>query len=174
MTTIAGLVDGGRVLLAADAQLTDDNWQQHQLGDKLWRWGDIIVGASGLCRPINVIKQIPPHKFGPAHSDPERFMYLEFPRIVREFTKPYNIKLKDVEMVVGIDNLLFRVDDGTDALLFHDYVAIGAGGQYATGSLWTTADFGYLPEDRLHTAVEAAKHHDAMTGGDVEVITTDD
>lgn len=163
MTCIAAVIDDGKVYLGGDS-LVSNGYATIPGATKVHRIGDLLMGFSGDVRDMQILK----HAFTP-------------PKIAtRDWKRPWRAKTTDIEtylagpfanalkqalgkdphssaFVIGHKGRLF-VSHIDYAFTEHayGYVAIGTGGEIATGSLATSTG---KPLDRLKLALEAAEKH---------------
>ena len=170
MTTIAGLTSGGKVLLAADQQVSDGNGYTTLDANKIFRTGHLIMGIAGDYKAVNTLRWMPTPRFE-YQGSPHRFMTLSFPRLVREFTEEYELSFGEYEVLIGTKGYLFYYSsDDESVCATENYYAIGTGGPFALGSLATSEHHPSIT-DRLRKAVQVAIRFDSQSGGGIEFVS---
>jgi len=169
VSTIAGVVGNGEVILAADTQTTDDNGQTAHNARKLFERGQLVIGVAGDYKAAVTLPFMAAHKLK-YESKPARFMSLTFPRLVSEFQDEYELVFGEFELLIGTKGMLFHYSSDNESVSpAWPYHAIGSGGSYALGALAATEPRA-AARGRLREAVEIATRYDSQSGGEVELI----
>ena len=155
------------VIVAADSSVCLPPTEVYSTVDaKVFEYGAYTFAFAGDFLTGQVVK----HRFIPPEppEDPDdltRFMAVTFVDKLREcfadaglFTKEPDIKAQDTEFIVVVNKRLFWLGGDMSVLeLTDNYIAIGAGKEYALGSLSSTANMKVL--DRVEKAMKAAEAH---------------
>ena len=163
MTCIVGVEYNGRVVIGGDSAGIA-GWSVTVRADtKVFRNGAYIMGFCGSFRMGQLLRYslVAPV---PQTWDLDRFMATDFIAAVRDCLREGGYARNDAgnesggQFLVGIQGRLYRIDpDFQIGRSVDDYQAVGAGEDFARGSLHTSADL--PPEDRVTRALAAAVHH---------------
>lgn len=163
MTCIVGVEHNGRVVIGGDSAGVA-GWSITVRADtKVFRNGPFIMGFTDSFRMGQLLRYslIPPV---PHSWDLDRFMATEFVSAVRDCLREGGFARNDSGsetgglFLVGIQGRLYRVDsDFQVGRSVDDYAAVGAGEEFARGSLHGTAEL--PPQERIQLALAAAVHH---------------
>ena len=163
MTCIVGVEHNGRVVIGGDSAGVA-RWSVTIRADtKVFRNGPYIMGFTGSFRMGQLLRYslVPPV---PHTWDVDRFMATEFVSAIRDCLRDGGYARNDSgnesggHFLVGIQGRLYQIEsDFQIGRSVDDYQAVGAGEEYAQGSLHTTA--GEPPEERVRKALAAATHH---------------
>ena len=158
MSCVIGLVHKKKVYLASDGLASTEDGDTRPINAvKLFRKGSYLLGYAGSIRIGQIIQRgtfkLPTKIWG-------------WPDIIREqITKKGAITKDDAQadaqtsnFVIGYKGKLYEMlsDFQMNEINKKGYTAIGAGSTIALGSLYTTADLDWEPEDRLYKALNAA------------------
>ena len=172
MTAIVAIVHKGKTWMGGDSAATNSWGEISSVVDpKVFLKGIFIIGVAGSPRVGNLLL----HKFVPPepHTDSvSEYMVTDFVDAMRECLKnggiasnENNVESTPAEMLVGVAGHLFSVM-GWDFQVTSPacgYEAIGTGGAYALGSLFSTQK--RSPQARIQLALEAAQQHMASVRG---------
>jgi ATP-dependent protease HslVU (ClpYQ) peptidase subunit len=167
MTCIAGLVDDGKVFIGADSAGTVGYDLTLRADAKFFVNGECLIGFTSSYRMGQLLR----YAFAPPSphegQDQERFMVVDFVDAVRACLKAGGFAAKDKEQesagtfMVGFRGALYVVHgDYQVARPADNYTAIGAGDDFALGSLYSTD--GQPAQERVKQALTAAAHHSAV------------
>lgn len=174
MTCVAGVVQGGRVYLGADSQVTGAGVRMSAPAAlKVFRLGSLLVAGAG---PV---------------SELQAARYLEIPNLLRRVEDPLqyvvNVLTRHLRaslshagqldpdgtwnsvLLVGVQGRLFSVGNDFAVVEHTDHAAAGTGHRFALGSLYTTENAS-SPEWRLRIAIEAACALSTSCGGPITII----
>jgi ATP-dependent protease HslVU (ClpYQ) peptidase subunit len=182
-TAVIGLVHEGTVYLGADSagMNTSDLSLTIRTDKKVFANGQFIMGFTGPFR----IGQLLHYKLRVSEQksdqDLNEFMVITFIDAVRDclkdggFASKTNNSLYGQEsggrFLVGYGGRLFKIDyDYQVGESADGYCAIGCGMHFCLGSLYTTANTGLSPEERIIKALEAAAKFSAGVQGPFHVI----
>lgn len=166
MTCIVGLVEDGKVWMGGDSSAIAGEHVWGVEHPKVWAKNDYLFGYAGSFR----LGQVVEHAFvPPARAENESLMYymtIKFINELREVLAEHGCLVTSGEGIEGLDESLimvgyeghvFVIDDDLQVNECNDgYVAIGCGGDYALGSLYSTK--GKHPHKRVLKALKAAAH----------------
>jgi ATP-dependent protease HslVU (ClpYQ) peptidase subunit len=184
MTTLVGIETATSVVLAADSQITEDNLRSIVLSTpKIVSVGRYLLGITGDTRPGDILTynwRPPTPKYG---DDPVVFMGRKvIPSIFQAFRDNHydpNEALKDkdsgFDYLLAFNGNLFHV--ACDLSFFqseHGAYAIGSGGQFAMGYLYSQVKNKAIPftraEEIAKRAIEIASVLDVNTGLPVQLV----
>lgn len=174
MTTVVGLVDGGKVYMAADRRITN-GWQYEDGAEKITRRGEMLIGYAGIVRGAQIVRymfDIPEH---PEDVGAERYFVAHFIPALRQAFKDEayaavesNQETHDSGFLVGYRGALYDIESNYAVLKGHrGLCAIGSGSEYALGALSVTENVD--ARVRIEKAVRAGISFDAASGGDVQI-----
>jgi ATP-dependent protease HslVU (ClpYQ) peptidase subunit len=163
VTCIVGVEYNGRVVIGGDSAGVA-GWSVTVRADtKVFRNDAYIMGFTDSFRMGQLLRYslVPPM---PRTWDLDRFMATEFVAAVRDCLRDGGYARNDSgnesggQFLVGIQGRLYRIDsDFQIGRSVDDYQAVGAGEDFARGSLHTSAD--QPPDYRVRKALAAAAHH---------------
>lgn len=188
MTVVVGIRDGGRVLLAADAESQRGYVRVETARPKVFRVGPFAFGVSGPPAVNQAIHYRLAASLPPIVNDEDAATFaatelrdaiiaaLEAARLVR--AQDGAIRLGPDEdgpcLLVAFGPHLFAMDRDTSIEAARDaYLAIGAGDEVAYGALAATEDLGWSAQRRANAAIWAANRHAVGCGGRVSMIWTE-
>lgn len=180
MTAIVGLVQGGRVYVGGDsAGIAGMDLTLRKEG-KVYRVGEFVVGASWSQRPGHLIA----HAFTPPplpkrRGDLFRYMVVDFVDALRSLHRAHGwLESKngrdssDCFLLVGVRGALFRIEsDYQVGVPAAGYDAVGCGGDFALGSLFSSR--GQSPMRRLQLALRATERHSAGVRGPFRILSAE-
>lgn len=158
MSCVIGLVHKKKVYLASDGLASTDDGDTRPINAvKLFRKGSYLLGYAGSIRTGQIIQR------GTFKLPTKIWRWSD---IIREqITKKGAITKDDGQadaqtsnFIIGHKGKLYEIlsDFQMSEINEKGYTAIGAGSTIALGSLYTTADLDWEPEDRLYKALNAA------------------
>lgn len=162
MTCIIGYQDKDRVIMGADTQGTDEyGTVQYKTDSKIFKKNGVLFGIAESHRTNQVVR----YKFNIPERDINislmEYMCTSFIDELMNVLGLNNCTLfKDnrscsVEMIVGIENKLFGIDEDFHIIQQElPFYAIGSGKRFALGSLLTLEDdFTLRPKERIERAL---------------------
>ena len=163
MTVIAGIKTKESVFLMGDRGASDGSSIVSLTTPKLWRQAEnIICGYAGSGGVGQMIQYMNWPVLGKENIPSWMRTHL-VPSIVSEKEKRVTKEGDDAALLIGIKTSkkthLFEMDTSDYAVWEFDYTAIGSGGQFALGSLFTTQKEKGSEKERLTTAINASIHH---------------
>lgn len=171
MTVVVGVETmKGTVILGADSNCATDSQRWTYAQDKVYKTRSYVLGFAGSWRVGQLLRYSfdPPSLTGVANLTDEgltKVMVNTFVPTWRDVLEAGHVKPKeDWQMLVGVRGRLFVIEND-----FHvgreveGYMAIGSGGQFATGSLHTTTGCG--AQNRVAWALNAAAQHSPTVEG---------
>lgn len=165
MTCIVAIVEDGKIWMGCDS-LVSYGHIVSIIGTKIVKKENIIMGFAGRVRDINLIKfgfEIPSKD---EKINDYEYMATVFTTAIRKRLKEYGaIKIDDSEetgqayILIGYNNRIYRMSYDFSATRVEDinFFALGSGQELALGSLHSTLDTKYTPEQRLKLALSAAE-----------------
>jgi len=159
MSCVIGLIDKSYVYIASDGVASTEDGDKRPIDAiKIFRKGPYIFGFAGSIRTGQIIQ----------HGDfePPKSIW-GWPDLIREqITKKGSMITGEGQTEIQGANFLIGCKGGILYEMLSDfqmnevnktgYTAIGAGSTIALGSLYTSGDLGWGPEDRLYKALNAA------------------
>ncbi len=169
MTCVIGMVDSGRVYMAADSA-TATGWEVLPMaGKKLFRLGDMLIGVAGNHSVGQLVRYVKLSQRPDAVSDEDYLLntvLVDIRRCLREHgvTKVEdNVEELPSEMLIAYHSRLYKV--GIDCALVElasGIQAIGSGREYALGTMLALAK--KRPTERLLRSLECAAAMCASVG----------
>jgi 20S proteasome alpha/beta subunit len=165
MTCIVGLVQNGKVHMAADSAASDTNSVHKRKDSKLFVIDEYLIGFSNSFRMGQILKHdlIPPRA---SKKDLERIMCIDFVEAVQNCLEKNKFIIESDEkstniadLIIGIHGRIFVMDTDFQMGEYKDnYFSIGSGQEYALGSLHSTKHI-KTPKTRLVKALSAAAEY---------------
>lgn len=152
MTAIAGFVQGAHVYMGCDSAITAGDIRCRTTEPKIWRQGNILIGAAGDGRCIQLIRNY--WKPLPTH-DLFDFIIQEGVVELQSILKAHRAPtVGEVELLIATKSRLVSVDPWWHVMERPDKIdAVGSGGQVALASLLTSSNK-TAPKIRLRKALE--------------------
>ena len=163
MTVIAGIKTKESVFLMGDRGASDGSSIVSLTTPKLWRQAEnIICGYAGSGGVGQMIQYMNWPVLGKENVPSWMRTHL-VPSIVSEKEKRVSKEGDDAALLIGIKTskktYLFEMDTSDYAVWEFDYTAIGSGGQFALGSLFTTQKEKGSEKERLILAIDSSIKH---------------
>lgn len=175
MTCVVGLVDKGKIYMGADSAGSTFSGQIATRTDKkVFMNGEVMVGICGSFRMRDILQyHVTFPTYNPKIYSPLEYANHEIAEKAREAFKSRGLTLVENNeesfggsFIVGFRKKLFIVEcDFQVGEVETPYVAVGSGGDIASGSLFTTQRLNIPPVDRLHLALNAAAYANAFVRG---------
>lgn len=171
MTVIAGLIDGGAVLIGGDSAGIAGYQLTVRRDPKTFVNGPYVIGFTSSFRMGQILRHAftPP---SPTGGDLERFMCTAFVDALRAALKDGGWgRVSDGQeeggtFLVGVAGRLFEIEnDHQVGEAVDGYAAVGCGADVALGALYASADTGLPAADRIILALRAAERHSAGVRG---------
>ena len=184
MTCIAAVAHNGVVTMGADSAATCYNFDIMSINSsKMFRLlkGQVLVGVCGSGRAQDLLEfNLTLPALPKRDTDIRRWIVREFiPRARLVYFEGGFIRQKngvegfgDSAMLIGVRGQIFHLygDFQTEQGVL-PYAAIGSGGPFARGSLFSTANIDILtPRERVREALEAAERFNAGVRGPFKII----
>lgn len=158
MTIIAAVARHGKIVMGADRASSDSGYVGASLTPKIRKIDKYLIGYSssrGVGQLLHFLTYPEPDT-----NNLERFMRLEFLRVVKTATDELCVDVSDSEknaseFLVGVAGRLFEISTEDWSVTEWDQIATGSGYQYALGSLATTTTM-TSQRKRIQLAIEAA------------------
>lgn len=179
MTCIVGVVDGGKVVIAADSLGSNNSCKVERKDSKLFKNGEFIVGCTGSFRMIQVLQYSV--SFPKIYDkDLMEYMCTDFVDTVRSVFKEkgYTPSSDDGDtggdFLVGIRGRLFHIQsDFQVEETCNDFNACGSGVYYALGALEANKSYVDNCVDRAVNAISVASKFNPFVGGEIKTIVSD-
>ena len=166
MSCVVGLVHNGKIYMGSEGLATTNEGEKRPIiTNKVFRNGKYLFGFTGSVRTGQLVY---PRNFTPPND------VFELPDAIREhlsikgslLTGEDQMQIHGSNFMIGINGVLYEllIDFQLNEVA-GDFSAIGSGGAYALGSLFTTRkSYKMKPESRVKKALEAACEYDASCG----------
>lgn len=167
MTCVVGLVEGDTVYIGADS-LGSDLSSSHcvvRSDEKVFVSGDLLMGFCGSFRAGQLIRYAFEAPDTGAKRTPMGYMVVDFIDALRESLAEHGARKKaddeeesfNGQLLVGYEGVLYSIEEDFDVGTHSDgHYAIGAGAQFAFGSLHATKGLIKDPRKRIEMALHAA------------------
>ncbi len=154
MTVIVGCVARGKVWLGGDASINGANTIEQSTDPKVWRSGGVLLGAAGDWTALDLLRRIDCPE-APDEQWIRHGLLGSFRRLRREIgiDPPDG---DDFEILIGALGALWWSSAELAAVRLGPYAAIGAGAEFALGSLWTCQRLG---REAITKSLHAAGAH---------------
>jgi ATP-dependent protease HslVU (ClpYQ) peptidase subunit len=185
MTCIVGLCAEGKVYIGGDSAAVSDS--QHEIcvrsDKKVFRVGEFIFGCGGSFRMMNILQFFFNPGEHPEHADPYSYMCIDVSNHLRKIFFDHGWARTEAgvekggQFLVGYKGHLFYVGSDYQIGEFElGYYALGMGGMYALGSLYSTSDLviSVSPIERVLSALEAAEEFSPAVKRPFYIINSDD
>lgn len=164
MTCIAAIEHDGKVYMGGDSAASDQVTSYLQDQPKVFQSGQMLFGYTASFRLGQILEyhlRAPTVPAGPATKDTFRYMVQQFiPALracLREHWHSDEEKSGSWEFLVGFNGTVYMVQsDFHVERCSHGFNAVGIGERVARGSLYSTAQLGVSPEQRIDLALRAA------------------
>jgi len=180
MTIIVGVKNKDGIWIGADSNLSSGyhSFSDQPLYSKVFKNGEFLFAATGSCRGSNILQ----HSFNiPAPSSRgsvDSYIYGPFLDAMRKCFKDNGfLSQKDsfceraaVAGLFAYKKRLFLFDNDFCIIEQKIYAAHGCGREYAYGSLYTTNQFSWDPQDQIKHAINAANNFSVYCGGKIKII----
>ena len=158
MSCIVGIVDKKTVYLGCDGIASTDDGDKHPINAvKIFRRGSYLFGFAGSIRTGQIIQRssykLPKNIWG-------------WPDIIREqitekgamISSEGQVQIQATNFIIAHKGKLYELlsDFQINEVNNEGYTAIGAGAPIALGSLFTSKDFDFTPEQKVYLALNAA------------------
>jgi len=163
--------------MAADSAVTFNGEIQQRVLPKIFRTGDMLIGAAGLSRLGTVLRNRVTLTCPEPDTDLDDFMVETFCPHLQTILSDNHLwdeaeRQFDGCLLVAVRDVIFEVHGNLDPCRFAvPFNAIGSGSAYALGSLHTTASRWFEPEYRADQALYAAAQFDNCTRLPSTVVT---
>lgn len=180
MTCIVGLIDEDRVYIGGDRLATGGGTKYRLQTKKVWKpKNDMIIGSAGTLRGLQILEHnviIPGINIG---ESIEHYLAGSFADCLRQSFKSSGHIDNDCgsetipnRVLLAYQGRLFQFDGALSYCEVTDkYTAIGSGQHFALGSLYSTANRGMQPEERIKLALETAEYYNAYVEGPYDIFS---
>jgi len=179
MTTLVAVIGQGKTVMAADSAVTFNGEIQQRVLPKIFRAGDMLIGAAGLSRLGTVLRNRVTLTCPGPDEDLDDFMVETFCPHLQTILSDNHL-WDDVErrfdgcLLVAVRDVVFEVHGNLDPCRFVvPFNSVGSGSSYALGSLHATTSRWADPEYRADQALYAAAQFDNCTRLPSTVVTLD-
>lgn len=165
MSCVIGIVKDKRVWIGAEnCASTGNGERKYTKLKKIFKNGPYLIGFIGDVRPGQVIM--------PDWKPPKDIK--DFPdALIEIFTQKGCIgvdseaqtSIQSTNFLVAFKNRLYEILIDFQMNEIDTYTAIGAGSEFAIGSLYTTNSMKFSPKKRITLALDAAVHHNTSCAG---------
>ena len=177
MTCIAAAIQDGTVWVGGDALGSSNGFHGALAHPKVFRkdgaGSPMLLGIAGSARVAQVLQYVftvPEHRTD--RKDASEYFCTTFVDEMRKVFKDAGLDKKhdgqdasDGHVLIGYRGHLYTIYGDYQATEWATpYAAIGAGEEYAFGSLHTSADVDWDAEERVRRALEAASHFSPWVG----------
>jgi 20S proteasome alpha/beta subunit len=166
MTCIVGLRTDLGVYIGADSAASDSSGGfATVVHPKVFEISNFLVGCTVSFRLMQVLQYcFKPDERKQNESD---FQYLVtgFSNKLHDILKEYECSFDegDPGLLIGYRGRLYHTMCDFSIMEYNaPYVAIGSGGDYALGSMYSTAKLNISPEDRIRIALESASFNNSF------------
>lgn len=178
MTCIVGIEKAGQVWIGGDSASLSGLSKRIREDSKVFKVGDVLFGFTTSFRVGQLLRfslTIPPQKV----EDDYQYLCTDFIDAVRKCLKNGGFThIKDNQEIggtflLGYKGRLYTVDsDFQVGKVTIGFDACGCGEDYALGSLYTTKDLKFNPEERLIKALKAAAQFSAGVAPPFKIISS--
>ena len=157
MTCIVGIAYDNNVYIGGERGASDDHVILPMSAPKVHQRGDWVYGYAGTIGIGQLLDITPLPVIG---KDDDVFFILrttvveELKDIIDKYSEPQSER--DTSWLIGARGRLFEVNHTDWSAVEVHHTAIGSGGSYALGSLYTTQDLESVPLYRIDMALNAA------------------
>jgi 20S proteasome alpha/beta subunit len=179
MTCIVAIADEGSVYFGGDTLVVGSYYKTSIDDTKVFERENMLFGTCGSVRMRQLLRyclNIPTYTGG----DPLTYLVTDFIDAVRDCFKKGGLaqeeqgREKGGKFLLGFQGELFYIDHEYDiGKPAYHYYAIGSGEELALGSLFSTAQLGLKPLQRLELALQAAQCHNTDVGSPFTFVTSE-
>lgn len=170
MTCIVAITDDDYVYIGGERAAADTSTIVSMTTPKIFKKGNWVMGYSGTIGIGQLIEFI---DFAEEVEDPYTYIRLtiveDMKNAYESFTNPP--AERDTTWLIGYKNRLFEMSDTDWSVIEVKETALGSGGNYALGSLYTSID--KTPIERIVYAVGAAITYSPNCQGPIDILSTD-
>lgn len=169
MTIIIGITDGTTVYIGGDRGVSDDVSILSLSRPKVHINNDWVFGYSG-CLGVGQLMEL--IDMPDAGEDLYRTLRTDVVSHMRSAIEVYsNVDPElNTEFIIGTQGRLFEMNTSDWSVAEVTETALGSGGPFALGSLFTTKDFPATPEYRIEMALNAAIICSPSCQGGIDII----
>jgi len=169
MTVIVGITDGTNVYIGADRGVSDDVSIVSLSRPKVHINNNWVFGYSGSLGIGQLMEFI---DMPDAGEDPYKTLRMDVVSHMRDAIDLYGVNNSEysADFIIGTQGRLFELSTSDWSVAEVEETALGSGGPFALGSLFTTRDFPASPEFRIEMALNAAITCSPTCQGGVDII----
>lgn len=170
-TCIVGIGNGKDVWLGGDSCVSIPTMREVTTESKIMQVNDMLLGYCGSIRMAQILQyhtNLPKRRR--SQTDYE-YLVQHFVKHIRDifvdagFATVRNNQEQGGQFIVGYRGNIYEVSEDYSVVSFQrNWVAIGCGADWATGSLHTTQPLRWKPERRIKAALEAASEFSPFVG----------
>jgi ATP-dependent protease HslVU (ClpYQ) peptidase subunit len=165
MTCIVGVKQDGEIYIGGDSAGVSGMDIKVRKDTKVFRNGPFVMGFTSSFRMGQLLR----HVFEPPtlpDTNLDQYMAKDFVRKVKQCFDANNWSGEEARdggvFLVGVRDQLYSIFSDYQVANHADgYNAVGCGGMYALGSLYTTNSYELDAKTRVREALKAASHHSA-------------
>lgn len=177
MTTILALVSGETSYLAADRQMSYGSSRRRDEVQKYHYKNDLLFAVAGSIRFKQLVEECLtlPDAVDPHSMSMVQYLLTYVAKPIKDLMQEWQQIDHDEEGKPCMPGNMLILFDGATYLLsvdfcvhrISDFIAIGSGWQFATGSLASTV--GLTPRERIDRAMKAAAQYDLYTSDNYDL-----
>lgn len=169
MTCIVAIKDNGIVHMAGERANSDSDIIISSKEAKVFDMGFYLLG---YCGEVGIAQSIVYNFKAPEFSTKNIKLYMQrkFMKALRQFVKEqWGDRSHESALLIGIKNTIWEISLDDFQCLEYDELAIGTGGAYAIGSLYSNTHL--TPKDRCTEAIEAAIKYSPDCCGPIDYLS---
>lgn len=172
MTCIVGITDGNTVYMGGDRGGSDNETIISLARPKIFVNGDWLIGYSGNMGNGQLLEFITLPAVG-EDDDPYRLLRMEVVEEIKSALDTYGSSNEDdgTDILIGCKGRLFEMTIGEWGVAEVLETAIGSGGTFALGSLYTSLYYTYSNKERIEHAINAAITYSPTCQGPIDVLS---
>lgn len=173
MTCVVGIAHEGVVYIGGDRGASDSDSIISLAQPKVKSQGEWLYGYAGSLGNGQLLDNIsfPVLKKG---DDPYKVIRFDIMPLIKSLIESHGSDKDDnaTDYLIGVKGRLFELSTEDWGLVEINEVAIGSGGSFALGSLYTTSSFEVaLPMYRIEQALNAAIHYSPTCQGPIDILS---
>ena len=169
MTVIVGIADNDNVYIGGDRGVSDDVSILSLSRPKVHINNGWVFGYSGSLGVGQLMELIDMPEAG---EDPYKTLRMDVVSHMRSAIDLYSVSNAETasEFLIGTQGRLFEMNTADWSVAEVNETALGSGGPFALGSLFTTKDFPATPEYRIEMALCAAITCSPSCQGGIDIL----
>lgn len=172
MTVIVGITDGNKVYIGGDRGASDDSSIVSISQPKVKVKGSWIYGYSGSLGNGQLFDLIDLPPVG-EDEDPFKILRLDIVEELKSIMESHGSDKEDyaTDFLIGCKGRLFELSSMDWGVLEVSEVAVGSGGNFAMGSLYTTYSMNIPITERIGYALGAAITYSPTCQGPIDILS---